>query len=77
MSHTFQIDEEDRQLVILALAELALSRPGWDYACRTAAEKFGGQNALTMFDDFKKTSADHIKPRYSNHVEPDRQWPRK
>lgn len=29
MTHTFRIDESDRQAIILALAELSFARPGW------------------------------------------------
>jgi hypothetical protein len=31
-SMKFDIEEEQRQMILLAIAELALSRPGWDYA---------------------------------------------
>ena len=51
------IDESDRQATLLALAELALSRPGWGQYLRGIAEKLQG---VEMFDGFKRTSADRI-----------------
>jgi hypothetical protein len=51
-------DEGHRQLVLLALAELALSRPGFDYAVREIAKRLQGEE---MFDAFKRTSADRVK----------------
>ena len=50
--------EGDRQMILLALAELALSRPGFDYAIRKIAEHFHG---VEMFEQFKETSADRVK----------------
>lgn len=49
-----EIEEEARQAIILALAELALERPGWDYFLRGVAERFGSSNALDMFEMMKK-----------------------
>jgi hypothetical protein len=52
-------EEEERQAILLALAELALSRPGWnDYCLRPIAEKLNG---AAMFEAFKVTSADRVK----------------
>ena len=49
-------DEADRQMVLLALAELALRRPGWDQTLRRLAARFddGGK----WFDAFKITSGE-------------------
>jgi hypothetical protein len=55
--HYFTIEEGERQAVLLALAELALSRPGWDDMLRRLAEKLNG---LEMFDGLKLTSADRV-----------------
>jgi hypothetical protein len=52
------VDEGERQVLLLALAELALSRPGWDTMLREIAEKFGG---VPLFESFKRTSADRVK----------------
>jgi hypothetical protein len=44
--------ESDRQMIVLALAHLAVERPGWLWTCREmAAERFG---AGGMFDEFLK-----------------------
>jgi hypothetical protein len=53
----FTIDEGERQAVLLALAELALSRPGWDDMLSRIAEKLNG---LDLFEEFKQTSADRV-----------------
>ena len=55
----FGIDEGQRQTVLLALAELALTRPGWNWMLGEIAEHFQGRE---MFDNFKAANADRIKP---------------
>lgn len=45
-------------MILLALAELALSRPGWDDALRRIAEHYQG---VEIFERFKVTSADRVK----------------
>jgi hypothetical protein len=52
------LDEGERQMILLAMAELALSRPGWDWTLGETAEKLHGRE---MFEGFKKTSADRVK----------------
>ena len=52
---TIKVNEEKRQMILLALAELALSRPGWDESLREIATDFVG---LEMFDNFKRFNAD-------------------
>jgi len=47
----FDIEESDRQMILLALAILALQRPGWLYATGLVAEKFSGKE---MFDQFRE-----------------------
>jgi hypothetical protein len=54
----FDLEEDQRQMVVLAIAELALSRPGWDEALGEIAEQFG---AREMFEDFKRINADRVK----------------
>ena len=38
-THTINIDEGDRQMILLALAHLAVERPGWLYATGLVAAK--------------------------------------
>lgn len=47
-------DEGERQMLLLAIAELALSRPGWDWMLGEVADRFEGR---AMFDQFKKLNA--------------------
>lgn len=50
--------EADRQMIVLALAHLAVERPGWHWTCRDmAAERFG---AGEMFDNFLKLHQEAI-----------------
>jgi hypothetical protein len=48
------VSEEERQVIVLAMAELALRRPGWDWMLRNCAEE--SFSAGHMFDRFKETS---------------------
>lgn len=62
------IEEEDRQMILLALAELSLRRPGWLDALGRVADTFQGRE---MFDGFRETSADLVRPSFeSNAREP-------
>lgn len=58
------IDEEQRQLILLALAYLALQRPGFDYALSEIAllmdNKVGDRPEL--YDAFKSLNSDIVKP---------------
>jgi len=47
--HTIEIEGADRQLLILALAKLTFTRPGWKEYARTVAETLLGAE---MFDEF-------------------------
>jgi hypothetical protein len=58
-----KISEEGRQMIVLALAELALSRPGWDDSLRRLAILFFGE---AMFEDFKKANADRVRATRGN-----------
>lgn len=51
-------EESDRQLVLLAIAELALSRPGFNPALELIAISLGSRE---MFEQFKLTSSDRIR----------------
>jgi hypothetical protein len=53
--HTFEIPEEDRQAVVLAIAKLSLERPGWLEYLREIAGRLRGE---AMFDDFRRVHAD-------------------
>jgi len=55
---TPKIAEESRQMILLALAELSLRRPGWLDALERVATSLKGRE---MFDGFRETSADLIK----------------
>jgi hypothetical protein len=52
-------DDADRQMLLLAMAELALRRPGWNWTLGRLAERLGGRD---LFEAFKKTSADTVQP---------------
>lgn len=54
---TFELDEGQRQATLLALAELALSRPGWNMMLGEIADQLKGRE---MFELFKKTNADRV-----------------
>lgn len=49
--------EEERQMLLLGLAELGLSRPGWDHMLREMAQKISG---LAMYEEFQKANADRV-----------------
>jgi hypothetical protein len=53
------LDEGDRQMVLLALANLALLRPGFDFAIGLIAEKLDGKE---MCEEFKRLNSDVVKP---------------
>lgn len=50
-------EESDRQAMLLALAELALSRPGWDDMLRRIAARLAGED---LYDEFKRLNADRV-----------------
>jgi hypothetical protein len=52
------IEEGDRQMILLAIAELALSRPGWDWTLGRLAALLSGRE---MFEGFKRLNADRVK----------------
>lgn len=54
-----EINEEQRQMTILALAHLALERPGWDHTLRRLAEKL--DPSLGMYRDYKTFGASEVK----------------
>lgn len=48
----------EHQMIILAIAELALSRPSFDNALGQLADKLG---AHKMYEDFKQSNGDRIR----------------
>jgi hypothetical protein len=46
------VEEEQRQLILLALAQLSLERPGWHFALGETAKCFPG--GFEMYEDFRK-----------------------
>ena len=64
-THSFTIAEEQRQMIILALARLAIDRPGWLHACNETALQMDNRlpgGKAEMFHNF-------LKLRISNVVE--------
>lgn len=55
---TFELTEEDRQLLLLALALMSLRRPGFLFACTEVADQLGGIPAQEMFKEFRRLNAD-------------------
>src|SRR5574341_1708285 len=47
------IEESERQPLLLALAHTAVERPGWDYLLGTIAEKFHGRDLFEQFKTLK------------------------
>ena len=58
---TTELDESDRQMIILSLALCSLLRPGWNYAAGEIAKKLGDLD-LKMYEDFRKYNSDVVKP---------------
>lgn len=65
----FELEESDRQMLLLSLALCARLRPGWDYAAGEIAKKLGGEQ---MFTDFKKYN-DNVEPQRSR-LDPPQRW---
>jgi hypothetical protein len=57
---TFEIREEDRQAILLALAKLSLSRPGWAEYTRTIAERLLGEEIFDQFVSLGEDAADTL-----------------
>jgi hypothetical protein len=53
-----RVTEEERQLILLALAELSLSRPGWDDALRRIAVGLFGE---AIYIELMRLNADRVK----------------
>jgi len=55
----YRLEESERQATLLALANLALQRPGWDDMLGGIAEKLQG---FDLFEEFKRLNNDRIVP---------------
>lgn len=55
-----QVDEGERQIILLALAELSLSRPGWDDALRRIAAQIDSPG-LPLYENLKCANADRVQ----------------
>lgn len=64
---TVDIEEDDRQMILLALAWLSLDRPGFDDCLSSIAADLWG---LEMYEDFKKYNQDRVfkSDRYSDKI---------
>lgn len=58
MEYELKLIEEERQLFLLALAELALSRPGFDHALKIIAAPV--DPGLKVYSEFKGMNADRV-----------------
>ena len=56
--------EAERQMILLALAELALSRPGFEDSIRQIARHYD-EDGLPVFESFKTSNADRVKAERS------------
>lgn len=65
--HEFRIEEGQRQLTLLALAQLALEHPGFDYALSEIAKRLGEENGTTMYAGFKEIRKDLVATREAEH----------
>ena len=61
---TVTIDESQRQALLLALAQLSLDRPGFDYMLWELAQKWelGLPREKSMYERFRKLHEDRIRP---------------
>ncbi len=58
MRHKIEIDESQRQLIMLALAKLCDERPGWDYALAATAMQF--PNGYVLYKEFLDMNAQQV-----------------
>lgn len=56
MKHVMRLEEGERQMVLMALAHLAVERPGWDDALQRLAMQLDNEqnNRPQMYDEFRK-----------------------
>jgi len=62
---TLELDEGERQLVLLALAKLSIERPGWDDALNRIALRMDNteNGRAQMYDDFRKLNLNALELR--------------
>jgi hypothetical protein len=58
--HLLKLDEGERQMLVLAMAELALSRPGWDDALRRIVGRIDNPGT-PMYESLKASNADRVR----------------
>ena len=61
---TVVLEEEDRQAVLLALAQLSLERPGWDNMLSNIALKMDNHlpnGRPELYDRFRSINADTVR----------------
>ncbi len=65
MPTSFEIEEGDRQLILLALAVLSLDSPGFDYALNKIAMRIDNIDAdrAKTYDAFRRARKDLQVPR--------------
>jgi hypothetical protein len=53
---TVEITEEQRQIIVLALAQLSMKYPGWDYTCNEIASSIDNvvEGRAKLYDDFRQ-----------------------
>jgi hypothetical protein len=57
-----ELDDVERKLVLLALAELSVDRPGFDFALGELAEKIP-PDGRELFEEFKRLTLKPPRPR--------------
>jgi hypothetical protein len=58
--HWLLLNEGERQMTLLAFAELALSRPGWDNALKVIARRIDNPGT-PMYESLKISNADRVR----------------
>jgi len=60
---TAHLEEEERQLVLMALAWLSVERPGWEYALSSVASKMDNlvDGRPATFYSFRDTRKDDLE----------------
>lgn len=53
LDHILQLDESERQLLLMALAHLSIERPGFDHALTAIAQRIDNPGPQ-LFNEFKK-----------------------
>jgi hypothetical protein len=65
LSHDVTISEEHRQAMLMAIADLSLARPGWDYFLGEIADVLSGRE---MYQEFKRLHGDVIAASTNAYV---------